>query len=152
GGAGGSAGGPAGRGSGRDHSQSPVAARRLTPASRIAQPARPAHLKCWRLCADATKRPIRQEAVCGAPLRMNRRISLLVASGFTLLLGLGLLVSVIMTTGLRETVIRADASQASALEVRAAIRSLRADYLEGADAVSRLLFDPAQQDARAVKR
>ena len=83
---------------------------------------------------------------------MNRRISLLVASGFALLLGLGVLVSVIMMTGLKETVVRAEASQTSALEVRAAVRSLRADYLESGDVVSRFMLDPTQQDSRATKR
>ena len=86
------------------------------------------------------------------PPRINRRLSLLVASGFAMLLGLGLLVSVTMMRGLRETVNRANASQASALEVRAAVRSLRADYLAGADALSRLLLDPTRRDAHAAKR
>jgi PAS domain S-box-containing protein len=84
--------------------------------------------------------------------QMHRRISLLVASGFALLLGLGLMVSVITMTGLRATVERADASQASALEVRAAVRSLRADYLESADAIARILLDPSHHDAHAAKR
>src|SRR5262245_29009156 len=83
---------------------------------------------------------------------MNRRISLLVAVGFALLLGLGALVSAVMMTGLRETLARAQASQASALEVRAAVRSLRADYLESGDAVSRLMLDPSQDEALATKR
>ncbi len=82
---------------------------------------------------------------------MTRRISLLVASGFALLLVLGLLVSVIMMGGLKQTVLRSQASQTSALEVRAAVRSLRADYLQGGDALSRLLLDPTLADARAAK-
>jgi len=83
---------------------------------------------------------------------MNRRISLLVATGFALLLILGVLVSVVMTTGLKETVLRAQASQASALDVRAAVRSLRADYLQSGDAVSRLMLDPTQHEPPAAKR
>ena len=77
---------------------------------------------------------------------------MLVASGFALLLGLGILTSIIMMAGLQETVVRAQASQASALEVRAAVRSLRADYLESGDAVSRTLLDPSHTDAIATKR
>src|SRR6185503_16780827 len=87
-----------------------------------------------------------------AMAQMHRRISSLVASGFALLLGLGLLVSFITMTGLRATVERADASQASALEVRASVRSLRADYLESADAIARILLDPSRQDAHAAKQ
>jgi PAS domain S-box-containing protein len=83
---------------------------------------------------------------------MNRRISLLVATGFALLLTLGVLVSGIMMTGLEQTVLRAQASQASALEVRAAVRSLRADYLQSSDAVSRFMLDPSQHDAVDAKR
>ena len=77
---------------------------------------------------------------------------MLVASGFALLLGLGILTSIIMMAGLKETVIRAQASQASALEVRAAVRSLRADYLESGDAVSRALLDPSRPDGLLTKR
>ena len=83
---------------------------------------------------------------------MNRRISLLVATGFALLLALGVLVSIIMMIGLNETVLRAQASQTSALEVRAAVRSLRADYLQSSDAVSRLMLDPSQRDGVDAKR
>jgi PAS domain S-box-containing protein len=82
---------------------------------------------------------------------MNRRISLLVATGFALLLALGVLVSIIMMIGLNETVLRAQASQTSALEVRAAVRSLRADYLETSDAVSRLMLDPSRRDGFDAK-
>jgi signal transduction histidine kinase len=76
----------------------------------------------------------------------------LVASGFALLLGLGILTNIIMMAGLKETVVRAQASQTSALEVRAAVRSLRADYLESGDAVSRALLDPLRPDLLAAKR
>src|SRR5438132_1205340 len=65
---------------------------------------------------------------------MRKRISVLVAIGFAFLLGLGVLTSLAMIAGLRETMTRAEASQASALEVRAAVRSLRADYLASGDA------------------
>src|SRR5262245_55355058 len=73
---------------------------------------------------------------------MRRRISALVALGFGLLLGLGVLTSLAMVAGMRETMNRAAASQASTLEVRASVRSLRADYLISSDAVSRRLLDP----------
>src|SRR6266850_1886839 len=66
---------------------------------------------------------------------MNKRISLLVAIGFALLIGLGSLTSVFLITGLNETIVRSRASHSSALEVRAAVRSLRADYLEMGEAV-----------------
>ncbi len=77
---------------------------------------------------------------------MNRRISLLVAIGFALLTGLGSVTSILLITGLKETIVRSQASYFSALEVRAAIRSLRADYLEMGDAVSRLLLVPSHAD------
>src|SRR5206468_6067171 len=79
----------------------------------------------------------------GGSRRMRRRISVLVALGFGLLLGLGVLTSLAMIAGLRETMNRAAASQASALDVRASVRSLRADYLASSDAVSRLMLDPS---------
>src|SRR5207244_13514299 len=47
-----------------------------------------------------------------------------------------------MIAGRRETRSRAQASHASALEVRASVRSLRADYLASGDAVSRLMLEP----------
>ena len=83
---------------------------------------------------------------------MRKRISVLVAIGFAFLLGLGVLTSLAMIAGLRETMTRAEASQASALEVRAAVRSLRADYLASGDAVSRLMMEPELADARIAKR
>src|SRR5438876_527809 len=83
---------------------------------------------------------------------MRKRISVLVAIGFAFLLGLGVLTSLAMIAGLRETMTRAEASQASALEVRAAVRSLRADYLASGDAVSRLMMEPELADARTAKR
>src|SRR5947199_9889631 len=73
---------------------------------------------------------------------MRKRISVLVAIGFAFLLGLGVLTSLAMLAGLRETMSRAEASQASALEVRASVRSLRAEYLASGDAVSRLMLEP----------
>src|SRR5947199_1267908 len=57
-----------------------------------------------------------------------------------------------MTAGLRETMSRAQASQVSALEVRASVRSLRADYLASGDAVSRLMLEPGLVDAWTAKR
>ena len=83
---------------------------------------------------------------------MRKRISVLVAIGFAFLLGLGVLTSLAMIAGLRETMSRAEASQASALEVRASVRSLRADYLASGDAVSRLMLEPGLVDAWAAKR
>jgi len=83
---------------------------------------------------------------------MRKRISVLVAIGFAFLLGLGVLTSLAMIAGLRETMSRAEASQASALEVRASVRSLRADYLASGDAVSRLMLEPSLVDAWAAKR
>ena len=83
---------------------------------------------------------------------MRQRISILVAIGFAFLLALGVLTSLAMIAGLRETMVRAEASQASALEVRAAVRSLRADYLATSDAVGRLMMEPGLADARAAKR
>src|SRR5438552_3687124 len=83
---------------------------------------------------------------------MRKRISVLVAIGFAFLLGLGVLTSLAMIAGLRETMSRADASQASALEVRASVRSLRADYLASGDAVSRLMLEPGLVDAWTAKR
>jgi PAS domain S-box-containing protein len=83
---------------------------------------------------------------------MRRRISVLVALGFALLLGLGVLTSLAMIAGLRETMSRAAASQASTLEVRASVRSLRADYLASSDAVSRLMLQPALAEAWEAKR
>src|SRR5947207_11877721 len=83
---------------------------------------------------------------------MRKRISLLVAVGFAFLLGLGVLTSLAMIAGLRETMSRAEASQVSALELRASLRSLRADYLASGDAVSRLMLEPALVDAWTAKR
>ncbi|TMA38536.1 MAG: response regulator [Deltaproteobacteria bacterium] len=83
---------------------------------------------------------------------MRKRISVLVAIGFAFLLGLGVLTSLAMIAGLRETMSRAEASQASALEVRASVRSLRADYLASGDAVSRLMLEPGLVDAWTAKR
>ena len=83
---------------------------------------------------------------------MRKRISLLVAVGFAFLLGLGVLTSLAMIAGLRETMSRAQASQVSALEVRASVRSLRADYLASGDAVSRLMLEPGLVDAWTAKR
>src|SRR4051812_5599776 len=77
---------------------------------------------------------------------MNKRISLLVAIGFALLIGLGSLTSVFLITGLNDTIVRSRASHSSALEVRAAVRSLRADYLEMSDAVSGLMLLSAPSD------
>src|SRR5438552_2944013 len=57
-----------------------------------------------------------------------------------------------MIAGLRETMSRAQASQVSALEVRASVRSLRADYLASGDAVSRLMLEPGLVDAWTAKR
>src|SRR5262249_55580178 len=73
-------------------------------------------------------------------------------TGFAILLGLGVLASLIMMAGLDKTVARAQASQASALDVRAAVRSLRADYLQSADVVSHQLLDPAYPDGASEKR
>jgi PAS domain S-box-containing protein len=77
---------------------------------------------------------------------MNKRISLLVAIGFALLIGLGSLTSIFLISGLNETILRSQASHSSALEVRAAVRSLRADYLEMGDAVSGLMLVPVLTD------
>ena len=84
---------------------------------------------------------------------MNRRIFVLVAIGFALLVGFGSLTSIFLITGLNDAIIRSQASHSSALEVRAAIRSLRADYLEMGDALSRLMLTPTlTDDAVAAKR
>src|SRR3989475_4293972 len=104
----------------------------------------PSMLKAPAQAADIEKR------LSGSPMR--KRISVLVAIGFAFLLGLGVLTSLAMIAGLRETMTRAEASQASALEVRAAVRSLRADYLASGDAVSRLMMEPGLADARIAKR
>src|SRR5262245_8602373 len=87
-----------------------------------------------------------------AGVTMKRRISVLVALGFALLLGLGVITSLAMVAGLRETMNRAAASQASTLEVRASVRSLRADYLTSSDAVSRLMLEPTLAEPRETKR
>src|SRR2546428_1547526 len=104
----------------------------------------PSMLKAPAQAADIEKR------LSGS--RVRKRISVLVAIGFAFLLGLGLLTSLAMIAGLREVMTRAEASQASALEVRASVRSLRADYLESGDAVSRLMLEPGLADALAAKR
>src|SRR5947199_3944416 len=104
----------------------------------------PSMLKAPAQAADIEKR------LSGSPMR--KRISVLVAIGFAFLLGLGVLTSLAMIAGLRETMSRAEASQASALEVRASVRSLRADYLASGDAVSRLMMEPELADARIAKR
>src|SRR2546428_2304552 len=104
----------------------------------------PSMLKAPAQAADIEKR------LSGSPMR--KRISVLVAIGFAFLLGLGVLTSLAMIAGLRETMSRAEASQASALEVRASVRSLRADYLASGDAVSRLMLEPGLVDAWAAKR
>jgi len=83
---------------------------------------------------------------------MNRRISALVATGFAVLIGLGALTSVFLITALDETILRSQKSHSSALELRAAVRSLRADYLEMGDALSRLMLDPTDREhAPAIK-
>src|SRR2546428_12714549 len=83
---------------------------------------------------------------------MRKRISVLVAIGFAFLLGLGVLTSLAMIAGLRETMSRAEASQASALEVRASVRSLRADYLASGDAVSTPMLEPGLVEAWTAQR
>src|SRR5262245_49114837 len=93
----------------------------------------------------------RWSVMAGSASTMRRRISSLVALGFALLLGLGVLTSLAMVAGLRETMNRAAASQTSTLEVRASVRSLRADYLTSSDAVSRRLLDPLLGEARDTK-
>ena len=76
---------------------------------------------------------------------MNRRISVLVAVGYALLLGLGVVACVIMLVGLSESEKLAERSRTWAIEVRASVRSLRADYLADADALAQLLIDPTRE-------
>ena len=83
---------------------------------------------------------------------MNKRISTLVAIGFTLLIALGAFTSVALIKGLGATVTRSQASHATTLDVRASVRSLRADYLRRGDAVSQLLLDPSRSEAREARR
>ena len=83
---------------------------------------------------------------------MNKRISTLVAIGFTLLIALGAFTSVALIKGLGATVTRSQASHATTLDVRASVRSLRADYLRRGDAISQLLLDPSRSEAREARR
>src|SRR5207302_1588891 len=83
---------------------------------------------------------------------MNKRISTLVAIGFTLLIALGAFTSIALIKGLGATVTRSQASHATTLDVRASVRSLRADYLRRGDAISQLLLDPSRSEAREARR
>src|SRR5262249_27103617 len=67
--------------------------------------------------------------------------------GIALLIILGVAASLVVIAGIRETVRRNQLSQSAALEVRASVRSLRADYFEEGDALSRVLLDPSKREA-----
>src|SRR5262249_11729291 len=77
---------------------------------------------------------------------MNRRIFVLVAIGFALLVGFGSLTTIFLITGLNAAIVGSQASHSSALEGRAAIRSPRADHPEMGDALSRLILVPTLSD------
>ena len=81
------------------------------------------------------------------PMRaIDKRLSTLIAVGFAVLIGLGVVESLTLMAGSRETLSRSQASQNAALKVRAAVRSLRADYFELSDAMSRLLLDSSRTE------
>src|SRR3989442_10049813 len=83
------------------------------------------------------------------PMRaIDKRLSTLIAVGFAVLIGLGVVESLALMAGSRETLSPSQASQNAAPKVRAAVRSLRADYFELSDAMSRLLLDSSQTLAR----
>ena len=74
---------------------------------------------------------------------MNKRISLLVATGFAILISMGLATNVFLTLAVQRTLQEQQHIEATAIESRAATRSLRADYLEMGSAVGAALLDPA---------
>ena len=76
---------------------------------------------------------------------MNKRISQLVAIGFAILIVLGLATNVFLTWAVQQTLNEARHIEATAIEARAATRSLRADYLERGSALGAALLDPALQ-------
>lgn len=76
---------------------------------------------------------------------MNQRISQLVAIGFTILIVWGLATNVFLTWHVHQTLTKAQHIEATAIEARAATRSLRADYLERASTIGAALLDPSLQ-------
>jgi len=60
---------------------------------------------------------------------MNKRLSQLVAVGFAILISLGLAINIFLTLAVQQTLTEAQYIEATAIDARAATRSLRADYL-----------------------
>lgn len=73
---------------------------------------------------------------------MNKRLSQLVAVGFAILISLGLAINIFLTLAVQQTLTEARQIEATAIETRAATRSLRADYLERGSSVALVLLDP----------
>jgi len=74
---------------------------------------------------------------------LRKRIPTLASAGFGLLIVLGLAASLFLVRELQQTVEQGRALDAGSLNLRASVRSLRADFLEMGEAVSRRLLDPA---------
>ncbi|PQV63928.1 PAS domain S-box-containing protein/diguanylate cyclase (GGDEF) domain-containing protein [Abditibacterium utsteinense] len=74
---------------------------------------------------------------------MNKRISQLVAIGFAILILLGLTTNVFLTWAVQQSLTEVRHIEATAIEARAATRSLRSDYLERGSAIATALLDPS---------
>jgi PAS domain S-box-containing protein len=79
---------------------------------------------------------------------MKCRIPLLVAVGFGLLIVLGLSMSLFLEREFRHAVQRGQAIESGGLNLRASVRSLRADHLEMSQAISRQLLTEVSGDVQ----
>jgi PAS domain S-box-containing protein len=73
---------------------------------------------------------------------MNKRISKLVAIGFAVMISLGFATNIFLGVAVHQAQTEAQHIESTAVEARAATRSLRADYLEMVSIASTQLLDP----------